>query len=175
MVETAPYTFKPIRHNQIRLLKFVQGKSSISAVLEAFSVEQSLPPYHALTYTWASETADPTKSSMLEIDNRMFPVLDSLWPFFETLRSKSMLLDGRWWWIDSICINQADFEERRHQVQLMHLIYRQAEQVIVWLGEPSSDSGLAMNFVRFLDKTTRRKLSVAEVRAMLQEDHDRTR
>lgn len=81
----------------------------------------------------------------------------------------------RWWWIDSICINQANFEERRHQVQLMHLIYRQAEQVIVWLGEPSSDSYLAMDFIRFLDKTTRRKLSVAEVRAMLQQYHYRTR
>lgn len=37
-------------------------------------------------------------------------------------------------WIDAICINQQDLQERGAQVQLMDSIYRGANYVIVWLG-----------------------------------------
>jgi hypothetical protein len=36
-------------------------------------------------------------------------------------------------WIDAICINQGDVQERNRQVQLMRKIYRNAETVRVWL------------------------------------------
>ena len=111
---------------------------------------------------------------MVKIENQMLPVLNSLQPFFEALRAKDMLIDGKWWWIDSICIDQSNLQERAHQVQLMQLIYRQAEQVIVWLGKPSNDSDLAIDFIKILDKTTRSKPSIAEVRSMLQKDQYRT-
>ncbi|KAH8652699.1 heterokaryon incompatibility protein-domain-containing protein [Tricladium varicosporioides] len=38
-------------------------------------------------------------------------------------------------WIDAICINQNDNEERGLQVGIMGEIYRKAEQVLIWLGE----------------------------------------
>lgn len=38
-------------------------------------------------------------------------------------------------WIDAICINQMDLNERAQQVQLMAEIYRKASLVVVWLGE----------------------------------------
>lgn len=37
-------------------------------------------------------------------------------------------------WIDAICINQDDFEERAIQVKLMDEVYRKASKTIVWLG-----------------------------------------
>jgi hypothetical protein len=39
-------------------------------------------------------------------------------------------------WIDAICINQADIQERNAQVSLMAFIYRRATRVVVWLGLP---------------------------------------
>ncbi|KZM20903.1 hypothetical protein ST47_g7943 [Ascochyta rabiei] len=39
------------------------------------------------------------------------------------------------YWIDAICINQADDEEKTLQIKLMNTIYRQADKVLVWLGE----------------------------------------
>ncbi|KAL2754100.1 hypothetical protein ACRALDRAFT_1093265 [Sodiomyces alcalophilus JCM 7366] len=167
------YRYGTIRHNQIRLLKFIRDENRISAILKTFAVDQPLPPYHSISYAWALDGNGPTKSFTLQVDQRLLPVLDSLEPFFQTLRSKGMLLDGKWWWIDSICINQADLEERAQQLQHMQLIYCQAEQVIAWLGEASSDSDLAINFIKFLDQTARRKPSVAELRSMLQADHYR--
>lgn len=42
-----------------------------------------------------------------------------------------------YFWVDAICINQADLEERSAQVQIMPQIYSQASCVIVWLGDDS--------------------------------------
>ncbi|KAL2174056.1 heterokaryon incompatibility protein-domain-containing protein [Thermothelomyces heterothallicus CBS 202.75] len=174
MAGTSLYTYNPIQPNQIRLLKFVQDGDHICAVLETFSLEEPLPVYRSISYTWASDGGRPQKNFKIEIDKRKLPVLSTLQPFFQALRSRNMLLDGKWWWIDSICIDQANLEERAHQVGHMDVIYRQAESVIAWLGEASSDSELAIDFIKLLDKTSRRKLSVAELRATLQQDHYRT-
>ena len=38
-------------------------------------------------------------------------------------------------WVDSICINQRDDDERSQQVRLMDWIYRKASAVLIWLGE----------------------------------------
>ncbi|KAF3484425.1 HET domain protein [Arthroderma uncinatum] len=39
-----------------------------------------------------------------------------------------------WLWVDQICINQADPDERSFQVDLMHRIYHDAEFTLIWLG-----------------------------------------
>jgi hypothetical protein len=43
-------------------------------------------------------------------------------------------------WVDQICINQANCEEKNSQVQLMSKIYSSAETVLVWLGEKESST-----------------------------------
>jgi hypothetical protein len=37
-------------------------------------------------------------------------------------------------WIDAICINQSNHEERNMQVKMMDLIYKKADAVLIWLG-----------------------------------------
>lgn len=44
---------------------------------------------------------------------------------------------ARFFWVDAICINQNDLEERSAQVQIMPQIYSKASCVIVWLGDDS--------------------------------------
>jgi hypothetical protein len=39
-----------------------------------------------------------------------------------------------WLWIDAICINQEDEEEKAIQIRMMSAIYAEASMVIVWLG-----------------------------------------
>ncbi|CAI0649432.1 unnamed protein product [Colletotrichum noveboracense] len=39
-------------------------------------------------------------------------------------------------WIDALCINQEDLDERASQVQLMKSIFRGAKRVLAWLGPP---------------------------------------
>jgi hypothetical protein len=53
----------------------------------------------------------------------------------------------RTFWIDALCINQKDEEEKSSQVLQMHLIYKHASEVIVWLDVPDQDSDLAFELV----------------------------
>jgi hypothetical protein len=50
-------------------------------------------------------------------------------------------------WIDAMCINQKDIDERNRQVWLMGQVYSKAKAVIIWLGPQSEDSDLAMEFI----------------------------
>ncbi|KAL8868332.1 MAG: hypothetical protein Q9174_005063 [Haloplaca sp. 1 TL-2023] len=53
-------------------------------------------------------------------------------------------------WVDSICIDQDNIPEKNHQVRLMGRIYRQAECVLIWLGEEEEDTASAFAFMRLL-------------------------
>jgi hypothetical protein len=55
-------------------------------------------------------------------------------------------------WADGICINQDDYIKQAQQVRMMDAIYQQATFVTVWLGEPSADSDLAMDFILELNR-----------------------
>jgi WD repeat-containing protein 55 len=50
-------------------------------------------------------------------------------------------------WVDQICINQKDLEERTQQVLLMGTIYERAWNTLVWLGEEADGSSDAVNTI----------------------------
>lgn len=165
MTQTTSYSYDAIRPDQLRLVRFSQRGNRTYAVLETFPVHE-LPPYHALSYTWASEKTGLATSWSIQIEQAHLPVLDTLQPFVEALASKSLLSEARWW-IDSICLDQSNLEERAEQVQLMQRIYHQADEVIIWLGEESVDSNLAIDFIELHDEIMRSKTSREEFRTML--------
>jgi hypothetical protein len=47
-------------------------------------------------------------------------------------------------WVDALCINQSDIEERSHQVSMMGDIYKNAECVHAWLGLSTNTTADAM-------------------------------
>ena len=53
-------------------------------------------------------------------------------------------------WSDTVCINQADLDERAQQVSIMGDIYRTASQCIVWLGREYDGSDHAMSLIKDL-------------------------
>jgi hypothetical protein len=48
--------------------------------------------------------------------------------------------EDMWLWVDALCINQDDIDERNAQVAQMHFIYQAAAAVFVWLGSGDSSS-----------------------------------
>lgn len=48
-------------------------------------------------------------------------------------------------WVDALCINQHDDEERSHQVRRMSAIFRKANQVAVWLGDAQDMTEVDIN------------------------------
>ncbi|EAT84924.2 hypothetical protein SNOG_07458 [Parastagonospora nodorum SN15] len=61
--------------------------------------------------------------------------------------------ENDWWWIDSLCINLTDGNEREQQVRIMADIYKRAKRAVIWLGEekePGSDCTGAIGFLHKL-------------------------
>lgn len=55
-------------------------------------------------------------------------------------------------WIDAFCINQSNPLEKALQVSMMNIIYAQAKEVIVWLGDDDCYSDM---FVRYCNSFSR--------------------
>ncbi|KAL6353887.1 hypothetical protein LRP88_12882 [Fusarium phalaenopsidis] len=49
-------------------------------------------------------------------------------------------------WVDQICINQADIDERSSQVALMDRIYTNASYVQIWIGDDTQDMSVSKAF-----------------------------
>ncbi|KAF2729998.1 HET-domain-containing protein, partial [Polyplosphaeria fusca] len=108
---------------------------STSTVASKISLQISNVPlaqseaFSALSYAWGTSEQDQEialNGSSLSISQTL---LDALVQLESEEDSKKKLF-----WIDAICINQYDYEEKSEQVQIMGDIYRQAADVIIWLG-----------------------------------------
>ena len=93
--------------------------------------------YEALSYVWGSSD----RPLSISIDEHDLPVTVNLHAALSRLRDRFI---ERIIWVDAICINQADLEERGHQIQSMAEIYSKANRVIVWLGETADNSDQAL-------------------------------
>ncbi|KAF5626999.1 heterokaryon incompatibility (het-6OR allele) [Fusarium sp. NRRL 52700] len=120
---------------QIRLLHLLPAKdqhNQIECRLEVVALEED-PVYEALSYCWG----DNSQLQGIKCNNEAFQVTESLFCALQHLRNDHL---ERTLWIDAICINQKDLEERRFQVKLMKDIYTRSQRVVIWLGpDPVSD------------------------------------
>jgi predicted nucleic acid-binding protein len=94
------------------------------------------PRYEALSYVWG----DPMPRSTITCNEQTCEIGPSLHAALQRLRDPVRI---KTLWIDAICINQTNDEEKSQQVRLMRLIYMQASQVNVWLGPQEANSELA--------------------------------
>jgi hypothetical protein len=53
-------------------------------------------------------------------------------------------------WVDALCINQPDLEERDSQVKMMRDIYKRASATVVWLGGTTEESEKAFSTITLL-------------------------
>jgi hypothetical protein len=103
--------------------------------------------YSALSYTWGDEPAEVP----ITVNESTFFVTPNLAAALDGLRNNARFGGkSRTLWIDAICINQADVNERNHQVIQMQEIYSGAQEVIVWLGPADSTVKLAVSFIHDL-------------------------
>ena len=123
----------------LTLLPSINIEAEITCTLAIVGVDH-LPNYEALSYSWGAKgdnCPDP-----IYIDGHAMTVSSNLEAALRALRlpSKPKTL-----WIDAVCINQNDVDEREIQVMIMGTIYSKAKRVLIWLGVPSEDSALAMS------------------------------
>jgi hypothetical protein len=81
---------------------------------------------------------DATQADRVVVDGAVIPIAWNLARALEYLRDFKGLEPLRIW-IDAICIDQGNFDERAEQVAMMRSIYRNADCVRIWINEPSLD------------------------------------
>ncbi|KLU92484.1 hypothetical protein MAPG_11429 [Magnaporthiopsis poae ATCC 64411] len=91
------------------------------------------PEYETVSYTWGGEDDDSSPSKPVYVG----PYWDALFQTkncYEMLRHLRPNRGVRFIWVDAICINQNDLDERAQQVAKMRTIYSNSWRVIVYLG-----------------------------------------
>jgi hypothetical protein len=69
---------------------------------------------------------------------------------FAALRSIRHTSDKVCFWVDALCTNQDDDQEKAAQIKRMTEIYANSTVVFMWLGEEEDESELAMTLLQRL-------------------------
>ena len=122
--------YKPLETpRSIRLLQvsLTDPSQTLTYTLVNTTLDSAANKYQALSYAWG----EPGQEATININGQQFQIRRNLFDFFEELKHQRRECAL---WVDAICINQLDLDERNFQVQIMCDVYSSAQLVIVWLG-----------------------------------------
>ena len=142
------YQYQPLisGDHRIRLVKLDEGEKTGEITCSVIQCPLSAAPeYEAVSYCWG----DPRDQTQVVCDGKILNVPLNLRKFLLRTRAKGR---QRTLWIDSICVNQADDDEKASQVREMHRVYRKASRTLIWLGQDSENSTLGIQFALWLSK-----------------------
>ncbi|EME38735.1 hypothetical protein DOTSEDRAFT_139555, partial [Dothistroma septosporum NZE10] len=86
--------------------------------------------YTALSYCWG----DLNVTVSITLDGRMVDVTTNLLGALRAIITFHGAVGSGRYWIDALCLNQADGTERIHQVHQMWRIFCNAGKVLAWIG-----------------------------------------
>jgi hypothetical protein len=136
--DSALYQSLDSSNSEFRLLRVfglhdgVPDCELITTTLQSDSVH-----WNALSYRWGDDEATET----ITVNCQVFLVRPSLFRFLKRLAEDDDE-NVKPIFVDAICINQSDFDERNIQVLLMGGIYKRAAKVLVWM-VPNLDDRMA--------------------------------
>lgn len=130
------FSYSAISAREIRLLvpDASDPKTGMSWSLRTANVDNPNLHFFALSYAWAVQSHPNTfpiscNGHQICVHHNLYTALPFLARRYEDHTSAATP-----YWIDAVCINQADDEEKVSQIRLMNTIYRRAGRVLVWLG-----------------------------------------
>jgi len=130
------FKYSPLQapESDIRLIA-IRSRSNLAdppeCILRTFVGTSSCPEYTAISYTWGDESL----KKLMQLNGKTMQVTANLESALRYLRPGDKEGYSLFLWIDALCINQENLQERNQQVQRMRDIYRDAKNVTVWLGE----------------------------------------
>ena len=141
MAPIATYTYTPLASGQIRLfvLKPAMWDDEIHGELQTVCLNDK-PKYTALSYRWGR----PDRPRCVNLYNEQLPITENLYVALRYLRKENadVVL-----WIDGVCINQNDLNERCQQVSIMDTIFTRSAYVFAFAGKPKEDTRTAVDLL----------------------------
>lgn len=98
---------------------------------------------------WGTKTYS---HATIQLNGGSLPILNSLLPFLNMVAKHEDFKSRGWWWIDSLCINLEDKQEREKQITIMADIYKKAKRAIIWLGQEKETGSDCTGAVEFLHR-----------------------
>ncbi|KAK4449782.1 heterokaryon incompatibility protein-domain-containing protein [Podospora aff. communis PSN243] len=130
------YRYRPLPENALRVLQLLPNRDG-NAPIECNLIDYALLDartgphlYEAVSYVWGP----PPNTHYLITNGASLPIRQNCHAVLARLRDPTL---PRFLWVDAVCINQEDNDEKTDQVQLMTWIYASARGVLVWLEEPT--------------------------------------
>ncbi|KAH8821389.1 heterokaryon incompatibility protein-domain-containing protein [Xylogone sp. PMI_703] len=160
------YAYRPLHgEGSIRLLSLLPGKRDdpLKGRLLHASFHNA-GAYEALSYTWGPHH----KPECIILAEGSLPITESLRTALTHLRREG---ERRLLWVDAICINQSNNEEKAQQVMLMPKIYSTASCVQAWLGEEDSNGRPALGLLEKIGKTDFSALPQKQISISWMQDH----
>ncbi|KAK6949552.1 hypothetical protein Daesc_009635 [Daldinia eschscholtzii] len=135
------HSYEAIPEGFIRVIELHPGKTGDIISFELTDVDLSKSPsFEALSYEWKGKVG----TIPVQCNRDRLLVTPNCEAALKTLRSET---GTRVLWIDAVCINQDDAEERNTQVAMMTEIYRKAKAVLMWTGKEEEYTGLAFSHI----------------------------
>ena len=133
------YPYQKLRDRDIRVLYLAPGRFSdpIRCGLITLSLDNS-PRYEALSYVWGVIDS----FTLITVDDCAMRIRVNLETALRHLRYEKR---DRILWVDALCINQGDDEERTQQVARMASVYSKAWSTVIYLGDQDTDADEAFN------------------------------
>ena len=129
IVHNMSYRYTPLPVDVIRLAEILPALSQDKLQMRFFTASlEDAPHYTYLSYVWGN----PGMSQSISCDGTELVITTNLSDALHVLRRHHRVSTySELFWIDQICINQADIQERTQQVVLMPQIIRGAAQTIL--------------------------------------------
>ncbi|KAJ9612338.1 hypothetical protein H2200_003935 [Cladophialophora chaetospira] len=141
------YIREPLKETQIRLIELVPDSwyEPLRAKLHSFDLDNA-PAFYALSYVWGNPEVDDT----ILLGDQTFKrerITANLHAALTQMRRHDT---ARFIWVDALCIDQQNLQERNHQVQIMGTIFASAAQVVIWLGEATQHSSFGLQTLQYI-------------------------
>ena len=116
---------------EIRLLHLFPGDDggALKCTFSLVSLDDELD-YEAVSYVWGD--AEDRRSVNVEAVDEPVLITRNLGSVLRNIRLQDR---QRVLWVDALCINQQDLNERGSQVAMMVTIYSQSSRVLAYLGD----------------------------------------
>ena len=147
---STPYKYDILPNDSIRILSLLPGNRSALLQCELHRADvpgifspggASGPTFEALSYAWG----DGTLCQRLFCNNSTIQITQSLFDALIHLRHPKAT---RTLWVDAVCIDQNNNDEKIEQLPHMKDIYQHASHVVIWLGLADRSSGRALDLIR---------------------------